>query len=130
MIFNVGMVKEEVPCGQTKRARPRTVERRINSVGAKGKGEGTQGYQAFRRAQRKLFEQLKQDVEDDGGCTCLLDAVADNEGFTLEAVGEIFNLTRERIRQIEVKGLIKLRRDVPMHSDLRGWEDHREDGRG
>ncbi len=40
--------------------------------------------------------------------TCALD-VADRGGVTLEEVGEILNLTRERIRQVEVMGLEKLR---------------------
>jgi hypothetical protein len=39
--------------------------------------------------------------------TCALD-VADRGGITLEEVGEILNLTRERIRQVEVHGLGKL----------------------
>jgi hypothetical protein len=40
--------------------------------------------------------------------TCALD-VAEKGGITLEEVGEIMNLTRERIRQVETKGLAKLR---------------------
>lgn len=40
--------------------------------------------------------------------SCALD-VAERGGITLEEVGEILNLTRERIRQVEVKGLAKLR---------------------
>ncbi len=40
--------------------------------------------------------------------TCALD-VADRGGITLEEVGELLNLTRERIRQVEVHGLEKLR---------------------
>lgn len=40
--------------------------------------------------------------------SCALD-IADAGGATLEEVGELFNLTRERVRQIEVRGLIKLR---------------------
>ena len=43
--------------------------------------------------------------------TCALD-VADRGGITLEEVGTIMNLTRERIRQVEVRGLEKLK-DVP-----------------
>jgi hypothetical protein len=39
--------------------------------------------------------------------TCALD-VSDRGGTTLEEVGAIMNLTRERIRQVEVKGLAKL----------------------
>lgn len=42
------------------------------------------------------------------GNTCALD-VADRGGITLEDVGDILNLTRERIRQVEVRGLQKLR---------------------
>jgi len=39
--------------------------------------------------------------------TCALD-VADRGGITLEEVGEIMNLTRERVRQVETTGLAKL----------------------
>ncbi|MEI7704978.1 MAG: sigma factor-like helix-turn-helix DNA-binding protein [Deltaproteobacteria bacterium] len=42
------------------------------------------------------------------GETCALD-VADRGGITLEEVGVIMNLTRERIRQVESRGLLKLR---------------------
>lgn len=50
--------------------------------------------------------------------TCALD-VADRGGITLEDVGLIMNLTRERIRQVEMRGLEKLR-DVP---DALGGQD-------
>ena len=40
--------------------------------------------------------------------TCALD-VADDGGHTLEEVGDITNLTRERIRQLEFRGLLELR---------------------
>jgi len=40
--------------------------------------------------------------------SCALD-VAQGGGITLEEVGEILNLTRERIRQVEVRGLLKLK---------------------
>jgi hypothetical protein len=43
----------------------------------------------------------------DLGESCALD-VADKHGTTLEDVGAIMNLTRERIRQVEVKALAKL----------------------
>jgi hypothetical protein len=49
--------------------------------------------------------------------TCALD-VADRGGITLEEVGSIMNLTRERIRQVETRGLAKLREvaeDEPRH---------------
>ncbi len=46
--------------------------------------------------------------------TCALD-IAERGGVTLEEVGEIMNLTRERIRQLEMSGLTKLSEldDVP-----------------
>jgi hypothetical protein len=40
--------------------------------------------------------------------TCALD-VAERGGSTLDEVGEVTNLTRERIRQLEVHGLMKLK---------------------
>jgi hypothetical protein len=42
--------------------------------------------------------------------TCALD-VAERGGITLEEVGDIMNLTRERIRQVEMTGLTKLKDD-------------------
>jgi hypothetical protein len=44
--------------------------------------------------------------------TCSLD-IADKNGITLEEVGEIMNLTRERVRQVEVRGLLKLKTVSP-----------------
>jgi hypothetical protein len=49
--------------------------------------------------------------------TCALD-VADRNGITLEEVGEIMNLTRERIRQVEVRGLLKLKTTSPRLDEL------------
>jgi len=59
--------------------------------------------------------------------TCALD-VAERGGITLEEVGSIMNLTRERIRQVEVNGLAKLR-SVPEEDGglvaFEGWDpDH------
>ena len=53
--------------------------------------------------------------------TCALD-VADRGGITLEEVGEIMNLTRERVRQVETAGLSKLSalRDVERLKDYIG----------
>jgi Sigma-70, region 4 len=53
--------------------------------------------------------------------TCALD-ISDRGGTTLEEVGAIMNLTRERIRQVEVKGLAKLQALKDM-SSLRDYVD-------
>lgn len=57
--------------------------------------------------------------------TCALD-VADRGGITLEDVGAIMNLTRERIRQVETRGLLKLRamaEDEPRSHPGAGQDD-------
>ncbi|MEQ9317708.1 MAG: sigma factor-like helix-turn-helix DNA-binding protein, partial [Polyangiaceae bacterium] len=53
--------------------------------------------------------------------TCALD-VADRGGTTLEDVGAIMNLTRERIRQVEVRALAKLEALTEMEA-LRDYVD-------
>jgi hypothetical protein len=50
--------------------------------------------------------------------TCALD-IADRGGITLEEVGQIMNLTRERVRQLETQGLAKL-------ENLQGMEKLRD----
>ncbi len=55
--------------------------------------------------------------------SCALD-VSDRGGTTLEDVGAIMNLTRERIRQVEVKALAKLQ----ALRDMMGLRDYVEEG--
>jgi len=50
--------------------------------------------------------------------TCSLD-VAERGAITLEEVGLVMNLTRERIRQLEVISLLKLKRDSELVAELR-----------
>jgi hypothetical protein len=56
--------------------------------------------------------------------TCALD-VSDRGGTTLEEVGAIMNLTRERIRQVEVKGLAKL---LALRDDMTTLRDYVDEG--
>jgi hypothetical protein len=55
--------------------------------------------------------------------SCALD-IADHGGTTLEDVGAIMNLTRERIRQVEVKALAKLE----ALSDMETLRDYVDEG--
>lgn len=55
--------------------------------------------------------------------SCALD-IADHGGTTLEDVGAIMNLTRERIRQVEVKALAKLE----ALSDMNVLRDYVDEG--
>ncbi len=57
--------------------------------------------------------------------TCALD-VAERGGVTLEEVGDILNLTRERVRQVEVTGLTKMREQSAKHEldSFIGWDPH------
>ena len=64
-----------------------------------------------------LFESLKTDRERD--VLRLRYGLKDGRTMTLEEIGQIFNLTRERIRQIEAKALNKLRE--PKYSDIKEY---------
>jgi hypothetical protein len=52
------------------------------------------------------------DLASHDGPTCALD-VAEAGGLTLEEVGNIIGVTRERVRQMQVRALEKLRKRVP-----------------
>ena len=54
--------------------------------------------------------------------TCALD-VADRGGITLEDVGSLLNLTRERIRQVERSGIDKLRSALGDEADEELFEE-------
>lgn len=71
---------------------------------------------------------LYLDVSDDNGAikinhpdrevwelaeTCALDVADRGEGVTLEEVGEIMNLTRERVRQLQDRAIVQIRRLAP-----------------
>ena len=65
---------------------------------------------AFTALQREqLMEVLDTLTEREKQVLCLRYGLNGNRSYTLEEVGEKFNVTRERIRQIEAKALRKLR---------------------
>lgn len=53
--------------------------------------------------------------------SCSLDVAADGEAMTLEAVGELTGIGRERVRQVEEVALRKLKR-LPVARRLRGLD--------
>src|SRR5256885_5444 len=63
-------------------------------------------------------------LESGGRLTESARALGDRGGTTLEDVGAIMNLTRERIRQVEVKGLAKLE----ALSDMTALRDYVDEG--
>ena len=58
--------------------------------------------------------------------TCALD-VADRGGITLEDVGTLLNLTRERIRQVERSGIDKLRSALGDEADEALFDEDEDD---
>jgi RNA polymerase primary sigma factor len=50
--------------------------------------------------------------------------LADGYSYTLEEVGQLFDVTRERVRQIEAKAVEKLR-EPGLHAQLSGYVDER-----
>jgi len=52
---------------------------------------------------------------------CLKFGIADNEAKTLEVVGEIFDVTRERIRQIEAKCIKRLGKSRKVQDKVKGY---------
>lgn len=60
------------------------------------------------------------------GESCALD-VADRHGATIEEIGAIMNLTRERVRQLEVRACAAASASAELRSLLPGRERHRPD---
>lgn len=60
------------------------------------------------------------------GESCALD-VADRHGATIEEIGTIMNLTRERVRQLEVRACSAASASAELRSLLPGRERHRPD---
>ena len=58
---------------------------------------------------KEVFEKAKL-TEREKGIIILRFGILDGRPRTLEEVGKVFNVTRERIRQVEVKALRKLRK--------------------
>lgn len=94
------------------RQRPIELTRRVNVIPLKALSikrfhkEDSYYAQQIDRGEEAIFTALHSAVWTEAP-TCLLD-LAEQGGMTLEATGDILNITRERVRQLEVKALAKL----------------------
>lgn len=97
VVVNTGMQKEEMATGA--RSRRRQTSRRMGSFPV---------WRSTKRNGAALEEAVLAELDNDRP-TCVLDLVADGVEHTLEETGEHLNITRERVRQIEVKALVSIR---------------------
>lgn len=95
--------------------RAKTAVKRLPIIGARP---------SFRH--NKLFEtnveKLISEIDGIKANNCLLDLVEKGETYTLEQTGDLLNITRERVRQIEAKALKRAR--VRSKEELKEWEDY------
>lgn len=100
MILNTGM-ELDAPVAGERRQRRRQLARRVG-VFRLSRG----GSREAERAEAAIIEALEA-----GRPTCVLDLVDGGEAHTLDETGELLNISRERVRQIEVKALIAIRNE-------------------
>lgn len=121
--LNVGRITR--PSGY--RSRKTTLVRRVNVVSEKNKSPGAVGVQQRKldHATGKLFEEFDAILEGSGRMTCVLDCVSGENTHTLEEVGDMFGVTRERIRQIESRGRRKLK-ELSERKECEEWTELQE----
>ena len=100
IVFNVGRTTTE---GRDKRRR-RNATRRAATVSPRTKRRGSIGYKQYERSEAQLMAAFDQ-AESGDLPTCLLTLIGDETTYTLEETGDVLNVTRERIRQIEEKAM-------------------------
>jgi RNA polymerase primary sigma factor len=86
--------------------------------------ENPANFATFKDFQEQLSEVIKTLTKKEQDVLKMRYGLEDGYSLTLEQVGDIFNVTRERIRQIEAKALRKLRHPVR----LRKLKDHKDNG--
>lgn len=105
-----------------------------------GKGEDTELVDLLEDQQLQLPEDLMNEsmlrreivevlaevlTEREMEVICLRYGIASHQSYTLEEVGNMFNLSRERVRQIQSKAMRKLRRPQVARR-LKGWLDYKD----
>lgn len=110
IIFNHGR-RVEITDGR----RAKNVERRLPIIGARPSQHHNDLFVSN-------LERLIEDIDTIEANNCLLDLVENGRTFTLEQTGDLLNITRERVRQIEAKALKRAR--VRARKELEDWEDY------
>lgn len=120
IIFNAGV--ERIRYGERSNGHPhvRTISRRPTSVSTKYNGRRHK--ELLAQGEKALFDRIREAVENEEELpSCLLDIVEGGNALTLEEVGETMSVTRERVRQVEVKALVALKRDPDKAGALSDW---------
>lgn len=121
-MINAGRMPTSVACADG-RNRPRGLERRLPSLKGRGLSSGFEDFET------DVLEALERAAETDGP-TCVLDMVQDGRSYTLEAIGDLLSLSKERLRQVETAALVKLETVLRDDNELADWEDTRKDRGG
>jgi len=89
-------------------------------------GENPSEVTSFSLLKEKLNEALTSISQRERKILEMRFGLVDGYGYTLEEIGKIYNVTRERIRQIEAKALRKLRHPSRIHH-LQGFLETKEE---
>ena len=116
--LNVG--RETAPGGR--RGRQVMTHRRLNTISARSSGKGLREQRLLDEGIEKLFTVFEKVLKGDNIQTCVLDCVTNEKSHTLEEVGSMLSVTRERIRQIESRAEKKLR-EMSERGECEEWTE-------
>lgn len=107
VVVNTGRTTDELPVDGSRR-RARNLTRRVPTLPSKvaDAPRTKKGLVRLEATEEAILDAFDRAVEL-GTPTCALD-VAEQGGITLEAAGDLMAITRERVRQLEVKVLTRL----------------------
>lgn len=115
IIYNIGRTTVKAPTKRG-RTRPKNLTRKAPVLPMKA------GSFRFGEATDQVMEAFDRAAEEDEP-TCVLDMIGEGESHTLEDTGDFFSLTRERMRQIEVKAIMKAREVYGDDPEMKAWEE-------
>jgi transposase-like protein len=109
----------------------RVIRRKLPTIGASGyvgvhRVPKPELDAAWARRTDEVLEEFEA-ARRDNRPTCVLDVVEESGALSLDQIGGLLGLTRERVRQIEVDALLSARSGRMAYPDLRTWEENRTD---